>query len=97
MGIKNGVPIFQRVAEHCLRTVAAVANVYVDDIIVGTHARSSEEETIHAHMDDIRSVLKCLYKEVLFASSSKCGFFVKEVEFCGHILGGADGGPLRAS
>ena len=36
MGLKNGVAIFQRVIDYCMRDVLDVANPYVDDIIIGT-------------------------------------------------------------
>ena len=40
------------------------------------------------HNTDIRRVMDALAKHKLVAYKGKCQFFVKEVEFCGHILGG---------
>ena len=60
----------------------------MDDIIIGTEARATWEETIQAHDRDIRCVLEALREHKLIADQKKCKFVVKEVEFCGHILGG---------
>jgi len=87
MGLRNGVAIFQRVVEWCLDPVKDVASAYVDDIIIGTGARETEGETIQAHEEDVRRVLEALRTNKLVADKRKCKWFVKEVEFCGHILG----------
>ena len=58
MGLKNGVPIFQRVVEWCLRGVDDIASPYVDDILSGTKAKSSKLETLRAHEKDMRKVLE---------------------------------------
>ena len=87
MGLKNGVAIFQRVVDYCLREVNDVAAPYVDDIIIGTESQGTWEDTIRAHDRDICRVLGALQEHKLVADRKKCKFFVKEVEFCGHILG----------
>ena len=87
-GLKNGVAIFQWFIEYCLRPVADSADPYVDDILIGTEWKGSKEETLKAHDTDIRRVLDALAEHKLVADIKKCKFFVKEVEFCGHILGG---------
>jgi len=53
MGLRNGVPIFQRVVEHCLSEVQDIASPYVDDIIIGTMWQGSREATLAAHDRDI--------------------------------------------
>jgi hypothetical protein len=93
MGLKNGVAIFQRVIDYSLREVADVANPYVDDIIVGTEWCGTEEATLEAHDQDIRRVLGALQEHRLVVDKNKCRFFVREVEFCGHILGGGKRRP----
>jgi len=87
MGLKNGVPIFQRVLEYCLLDVSDVASQYVDDILIGTELLDTWEATIEAHDKALRRVLECLKKHKMVADARKCKFFVEEVEFCGHILG----------
>ena len=71
MGLKNGVAIFQRVIEHCLRGVADVANPYVDDFITGTEWQGSEESTLVAHDRDVRRVLDELERYKLVADRKK--------------------------
>ena len=85
--MKNGVAIFQRVIEYALEEVADVADPYVDDIIIGTEWKGSQDETLKAHDSDVRRVMEALKKHKLVADIKKCQFFVPEVEFCGHILG----------
>ena len=58
MGLKNGVPIFQRVIEHCLEPVSDVADPYVDDIIISTEAtQDSFSELLHQHDGELRRTL----------------------------------------
>ena len=87
MGLKNGVAMFQRVIDYCMHEVCDIANPYVDDIIIGTTWAGSEELTLAQHNLDVRRVMAALEKHRLVADKKKCQFFVKEVEFCGHILG----------
>ena len=58
MGLKNGVPIFQRVVEWCLRGVDDIASPYVDDILSGTEAQNTKLEALSAHERDIMKVLE---------------------------------------
>jgi hypothetical protein len=93
MGLKNGVAIFQRVIEWCLAEVRDVADPYVDDIIVGTVWKGSWEATVETHDKDIRRVMDKLAEHHMVVDEKKCKFFVKEVEFCGHILGNGQRRP----
>ena len=79
MGLKNGVAIFQRVIEYCLQRVADAADPYVDDIIIGTEWKMTEEATLCAHDEDVRRVLEALAEQKLVADIKKCQFFVREV------------------
>ena len=83
MGIKNGPAIFQRVMDHVLQGLDC-ADVYIDDIIIGSSV-ATEEELLANHDRDVRAVLDRLRKEELVASVSKTDFFVRSVEFCGHV------------
>ena len=93
MGLKNGVAIFQRVIEYCLQRVADTADPYVDDIIIGTEWKGTEAATLEAHDQDVRRVFDALEEHKLVVDGKKCDLFVKEVEFCGHILGGGKRRP----
>ena len=61
------------------------ADVYIDDIIIGSSG-ATEEELLANHDRDVRAVLDRLRKEELVASVSKTDFFVRSVEFSGHVL-----------
>ena len=84
MGLKNGPVIFQGVMDHVLQGLDC-ADVYIDDIIIGSSG-DTEEELLSSHDRDVRAVLARLRKEELVASVSKTDFFVHLVEFCGHVL-----------
>ena len=92
MGLKNGVPIFQRVVDHCLRPVRDVAAGYVDDVLVGTDWAGSWEATINQHDKDIKRVLN-QFKVCKLVVDKKLKLLVREVEFCGHVLGGGKRRP----
>ena len=85
MGLKNAAIQFQMMVDDRLEPVRDIADVYIDDIIVGTRVGEGED-LIAAHDKDLRRVLQLLEKEQLIADVSKCQFFIPEVNFCGHIL-----------
>ncbi|KAJ9561478.1 hypothetical protein OSB04_006638 [Centaurea solstitialis] len=53
--------------------------VFIDDILI--YSKAAEE-----HGDHLRKVLEMLKRERLYAKFSKCEFWLKEVQFLGHIL-----------
>ena len=53
--------------------------VFIDDILV--YSKNKEEHAKH-----LRIVLTRLREHQLYAKFSKCGFWLKEVQFLGHIL-----------
>lgn len=53
--------------------------VFIDDILIYSN---SEEE----HVDHLRIALETLRKEKLYAKFSKCEFWMKKVQFLGHIV-----------
>ena len=98
MGWKNGVQYCQRNVEVALEEVRHLARGYVDDILIGTnrdHLGDTEEDLIRQHFRPIRSVLLQLGTYDLIASRKKAQFFVKEVEFCGHLLAGGKRHPAK--
>ncbi|GKF33771.1 putative reverse transcriptase domain-containing protein, partial [Tanacetum coccineum] len=52
--------------------------VFIDDILA--YLKSKEEHEVH-----LKLVLESLRKEKLYAKFSKCGFWLKEVHFLGHV------------
>jgi hypothetical protein len=53
--------------------------VFIDDILV--YSKSEEE-----HAEHLRVVLTRLRDHQLYAKSSKCEFWLREVQFLGHVL-----------
>ncbi|KAJ9560990.1 hypothetical protein OSB04_006150 [Centaurea solstitialis] len=53
--------------------------VFIDDILI--YSKTAEE-----HGDHLRKVLEMLKREQLYAKFSKCEFWLKEVQFLGHIV-----------
>ena len=84
MGLKNAGAQFQRMMEWVLRDIEN-ADPYIDDIIIGSTG-DSEEELLENHARDVRRVLEVLRENHLVASPKKSHFFMRQVEFCGHIL-----------
>ncbi|KAF5823288.1 putative nucleotidyltransferase, Ribonuclease H [Helianthus annuus] len=57
--------------------------VFIDDILV--YSKSEAE-----HANHLREVLETLRRERLYAKFSKCAFWLREVQFLGHVIS-ADG------
>ena len=53
--------------------------VFIDDILI--YSRSEEEHSQH-----LRKVLDTLRTEKLYAKFSKCEFWIRRVEFLGHVV-----------
>ncbi|GJV74020.1 putative reverse transcriptase domain-containing protein [Tanacetum coccineum] len=55
--------------------------VFIDDILI--YYKTREE-----HVEHLRLVLELLKKEKLYAKFSKCKFWLREVQFLGHVING---------
>jgi hypothetical protein len=84
MGLKNAGAQFQRMMEWVLRDLDQ-ADPYIDDILVGSTG-ATEEEVLENHERDLRQVLETLAEHKIFVDPRKSHLFLREVEFCGHVL-----------
>ena len=66
--------------------VRDVVENYIDDGIVGTNEGNTEEEESWHHYHQIVRVLEVLKANMLVLDPKKCEFFMRSVEFCGHVM-----------
>jgi hypothetical protein len=86
MGLTNASQQFQQMMDERLAPVRDIATPYIDDILVGTTVGEGED-LLEAHKRDLCRVLDLLAKEFFVLDPKKAKLFIKEVEFCGQILG----------
>nr|GFC43865.1 putative reverse transcriptase domain-containing protein [Tanacetum cinerariifolium] len=55
--------------------------VFIDDIFIYSKTRGE-------HVEQLSLVLELLKKEKLYAKFSKCEFWLREVQFLGHVING---------
>ncbi|GJZ00154.1 putative reverse transcriptase domain-containing protein [Tanacetum coccineum] len=53
--------------------------MFIEDILI--YSKSEEEHELH-----LKTILDLLKKEKLYAKFSKCEFWLKEVQFLGHVV-----------
>ncbi|KAK1415113.1 hypothetical protein QVD17_30884 [Tagetes erecta] len=79
-GLTNAPAVFMdlmnRVCKHMLDRFIIV---FIDDILI--YSRTEED-----HAQHLREVLTVLRKENLYAKFSKCAFWLREVQFLGHVV-----------
>ena len=85
MGLQNASQQFQHLMEDRLHPVRDIADPYIDDIILGKCVDSGED-LLAANDREVRRALQLLKGDQFIVGKWK--LFAKEVEFCGHILGG---------
>ncbi len=69
-----------------------VAYPYIDDIKIVTWGEPGEK-LITKHLSDVKRVMEVLKENRLIADIGKFRFFVTEVDFFRHILGGGTHRP----
>lgn len=80
-GLTNAPAIFMDLMNRVRRPyLDKSVIVFIDDILV--YSKNAED-----HVRHLREVLGTLREEKLYAKSSKCEFWLREVQFLGHIVG----------
>ena len=79
-GLTNAPAVFMDLMNRvCRPYLDQFVIVFIDDILI--YSRSKKE-----HGDHLRQVLGTLRKEKLYAKFSKCEFWIRRVEFLGHVV-----------
>ena len=95
MGLKNASQQFQQMMDDILSDFSDFVTPYIDDILVGTRLEEGEEfiSCARRHELHLRRLLDKMACLRLVCDRKKCELFVKNVAFCGHILGGGERRP----
>ncbi|KAD3338077.1 hypothetical protein E3N88_33598 [Mikania micrantha] len=84
-GLTNAPAVFMDLMNRvCKPYLDKFVIVFIDDILI--YSKTQEE-----HADHLRRVLELLKKEQLYAKFSKCDFWIREVQFLGHVFLGLAG------
>ncbi|KAJ0926534.1 putative nucleotidyltransferase, Ribonuclease H [Helianthus annuus] len=79
-GLTNAPAVFMDLMNRvCKPYLDKFVIVFIDDILI--YSRSKEE-----HEQHLRAILALLKKEQLYAKFSKCEFWIREVQFLGHVV-----------
>ncbi|GKB72746.1 putative reverse transcriptase domain-containing protein [Tanacetum coccineum] len=81
-GLTNAPAIFMDLMNRvCSPYLDKFVIVFIEDILI--YSKTQEE-----HVEHLRLVLELLKKEKLYAKFSKCEFWLREVQFLGHVING---------
>ncbi|GJU43347.1 putative reverse transcriptase domain-containing protein [Tanacetum coccineum] len=81
-GLTNAPTVFMDLMNRvCRPYLDKFVIVFIDDILI--YYKTREE-----HVEHLRLVLELLRKEKLHAKFSKCEFWLREVQFLGHVING---------
>ncbi|GKB12540.1 retrotransposon protein, putative, ty3-gypsy subclass [Tanacetum coccineum] len=81
-GLTNAPAIFMDLMNRvCRPYLDKFVIAFIDDILI--YSKTEEE-----HVEHLRLVLELLKKEKLYAKFSKCEFWLREVQFLGHVING---------
>jgi len=92
MGLMNASKQFQQMMEDRLKDVNEFATPFIDDKLIGTRAEEGED-LYEKHYKQVCQVMDILEKDKLVGDAKKVELFVREVKFCGNILGNGERKP----
>nr|GEX53466.1 putative reverse transcriptase domain-containing protein [Tanacetum cinerariifolium] len=81
-GLTNALAVFMDLMNRvCRPYLDKFVIVFIDNILI--YSKTQEEHVEHLRLD-----LKLLKKEKIYAKFSKCEFWLREVQFLGHVING---------
>ncbi|KAJ0555531.1 putative nucleotidyltransferase, Ribonuclease H [Helianthus annuus] len=81
-GLTNAPAVFMDLMNRvCKPYLDKFVIVFIDDILI--YSKPKDE-----HEQHLRAILELLKKEKLYAKFSKCDFWLREVQFLGHVVNG---------
>ncbi|KAJ0481098.1 putative nucleotidyltransferase, Ribonuclease H [Helianthus annuus] len=81
-GLTNAPTVFMDLMNRvCKSYLDKFVIVFIDDILIYSKTKAKHEQ-------HLRAVLELLKKEQLYAKFSKCEFWLREVQFLGHVVNG---------
>ncbi|KAI3815654.1 hypothetical protein L1987_15332 [Smallanthus sonchifolius] len=79
-GLTNAPEVFMELMNRvCKPYLDHFVIVFIDDILI--YSKNKEE-----HEEHIRLILELLKQEQVYAMFSKCEFWIREVQFLGHVV-----------
>ncbi|GJW48899.1 reverse transcriptase domain-containing protein [Tanacetum coccineum] len=79
-GLTNAPAVFMDLMNHvCKSYLDKFVIMFIDDILI--YSKTEEEHEAH-----LKTILDLLKEEKLYAKFSKCEFWLKEVQFLGHVV-----------
>ncbi|KAI3712629.1 hypothetical protein L1987_71189 [Smallanthus sonchifolius] len=79
-GLTKAPAVFMDLMNHvCKPYLDQFVIVFIDDILI--YSKNKEE-----HEEHLRLILELLKREQLYAKFSKCEFWIREVQFLGHVV-----------
>ena len=90
MGLKNSGATFQRAMNDLLRPyIGKFCHVYMDDIIIYS-------KTLEEHEEHLQKVFNLIRVAQMKIKLKKCKFFLKEIEFLGHLISNGQLRPTKS-
>ena len=78
-GLTNAPATFNRMMEQLFRPHRTFTGVFFDNIIIYS-------KTLEEHKRHLRAIFKVLRENKLYINQKKSEFFLKEIQYLGHII-----------